>query len=90
MFNFHCVVSVIKPSYSSRGPVADLGGLLLSQATLVCALEYSLLMTKVLFFLLFPFYRGDTSHLSLTVFYAESRHAVLRTGDCALGRALVS
>ena len=24
------------------------------------------------------------------VFYAESRHAVLRTGDCALGRALVS
>ena len=25
-----------------------------------------------------------------TVFYAESRHAVLRTGDCALGRALVS
>ena len=24
------------------------------------------------------------------VFYAESRHVVLRTGDCALGRALVS
>ena len=28
--------------------------------------------------------------ISTAVFYAESRHAVLGTGDCALGRALVS